>query len=75
MNKQNLKKWLKCAGARAIKTIAQTFIATIGTSAVLADVHWSMVASSSILAGILSLATSVATGLPELGMTTEDKEE
>lgn len=59
------KKWLKAAGVRAIKTIAQTAIATIGTSAALGDVNWIMVASASALAGILSLLTSVA-GLPEL---------
>lgn len=59
------KKWLKCAGRRAVKTIAQTFVATIGTSKVLGAVDWRMVASASVLAGILSLATSIA-GLPEL---------
>lgn len=64
------KQWLKAAGIRAIKTIAQTAIATIGTSAVLDEVNWVMVASASALAGILSLLTSIA-GLPEL----EEKEE
>ena len=64
------KKWLKAAGVRAIKTIAQTAIATIGTSAVLDEVNWIMVASASALAGILSLLTSVA-GLPEV----DEKEE
>ena len=59
------KNWLKCAGVRAIKTIAQTEVATIGTSAVMGDVNWVMVASASALAGILSILTSVA-GLPEL---------
>lgn len=59
------KKWIKAAGIRAIKTIAQTAIATIGTSAVLGDVNWVMVASASALAGILSILTSIA-GLPEL---------
>ena len=58
------KKWFKCAGIRAIKTVAQTAIATIGTSAVLSEVNWVMVLSSSVLAGILSLLTSVA-GIPE----------
>ena len=64
------KQWLKAAGIRAIKTIAQTAIATIGTSAVLDEVNWVMVASASALAGILSLLTSIA-GLPEV----EEKEE
>lgn len=63
--KYNFKNWLKCAGVRAIKTIAQTSIATIGTSAVMGDVNWVMVGSSSLLAGILSILTSIA-GLPEL---------
>lgn len=61
----NFKEWIKAAGVRAIKTIAQTAVATIGTSAVMAEVNWLMVASASLLAGILSLLTSVA-GLPEL---------
>lgn len=60
-----IKKWLKAAGIRAIKTIAQTAIATIGTSVVISEVNWVMVASASLLAGILSLLTSLA-GLPEL---------
>ena len=60
-----MKKWIKAAGVRAIKTIAQTAIATIGTSAVMSEVNWIMVLSASILAGILSLLTSIA-GLPEL---------
>lgn len=60
-----IKKWLKAAAVRAVKTIAQTAVATIGTSAVLAEVDWVMVASASILAGVLSLLTSIA-GLPEV---------
>lgn len=59
------KKWAKAAGVRAVKTVAQTFVATIGTAAVMGEVNWPMVGSASVLAGILSLATSVA-GLPEL---------
>lgn len=63
--KNNFKKWVKYAGIRAIKTIAQTAVATIGTSAVIGDVNWLMVLSASGLAGILSVLTSVA-GLPEV---------
>ena len=58
-------KWLKAAGIRAVKTMAQTFIATIGTAAVMSEVDWKMVLSASVLAGVLSIATSVA-GLPEV---------
>lgn len=60
-----MKKWIKAAGIRAIKTVAQTAVATIGTSAVIGDVNWLVVLSASALAGILSLLTSIA-GLPEL---------
>ena len=59
------KEWFRAAGIRAIKTVAQTAVATIGTAAVLGDVNWLMVASASALAGVLSLLTSVA-GLPEV---------
>lgn len=63
--KTKWKNWLKAAGVRAVKTIAQTAVATIGTSAVLGEVDWIVVASASVLAGVLSLLTSIA-GLPEL---------
>lgn len=59
------KKWWKCAGIRAIKTVAQTAVATIGTATVFGEVDWIMVISASILAGILSMLTSIA-GLPEV---------
>ena len=61
----DMKKWIKCAGIRAVKTIAQTAVATIGTSAVMGEVNWIAVGSASVLAGILSILTSVA-GLPEV---------
>ena len=72
--KKKLKDWIKAAGVRAIKTVAQTAVATIGTAAVLGNVDWIMVGSAAVLAGILSLLTSVA-GLPELPATTETEEE
>lgn len=61
----NFKKWIKAAGIRAIKTVAQTAVATIGTSAILSAVDWKIVISASILSGILSLLTSIA-GIPEV---------
>lgn len=61
---RNWKKWLKAATVRAVKTVAQTAVATIGTSAVMGDVNWIAVGSASVLAGVLSMLTSV-TGLPE----------
>ncbi|EOS62519.1 holin [Oscillibacter sp. 1-3] len=62
---EHTKKWMKAAGIRAIKTVAQTAVATIGTAVLLTDVSWVAVASASVLAGALSLLTSVA-GLPEV---------
>ena len=64
---KNWKLWMKAAGVRAIKTVAQTAAATIGTSAAMGEVNWILVGSSALLAGILSLLTSVA-GLPEVQM-------
>lgn len=63
--REKTRNWLKAAGVRAIKTVAQTAVATIGTAAVLDQVNWILVGSAAILAGILSLLTSVA-GLPEV---------
>ena len=63
--KSNFKEWAKAAGIRAVKTVAQTAIATIGTTALFTEVNWAVVASASLLAGALSLLTSVA-GLPEV---------
>lgn len=66
------KDWAKKAGVRAVKTVAQTAVATIGTSAVLGDVNWVAVVSASVLAGILSMLTSVA-GIPEEASAVEDR--
>ncbi len=63
--KEKFIKWLRASGVRALKTVAQTAVATIGTSAVLGEVDWIAVCSASVLAGVLSLLTSIA-GLPEL---------
>ena len=70
MSKAKFVKWLKAAGVRALKTIAQTAVSTIGASAVLSEVDWVFVASASVLAGVLSILTSVA-GLPEVKETEE----
>lgn len=63
--KENTKSWLKAAGIRALKTFAQTMIATIGTTAIIEAVDWKLVISASLLAGFLSILTSIA-GLPEV---------
>ena len=63
---KNWKTFFKAAGIRAVRTVAQTMIAMIGTSIVLSDVNWTAVASASLLSGVLSVLTSVATGLPEV---------
>lgn len=73
MKKEKIKTWIKAAGVRAIKTVAQTAIATIGTSVVMSEVNWPVVASAAALAGLLSLLTSI-TGLPEIKLA-ESKEE
>lgn len=61
---RNWKKWFKAAGIRAVKTFAQTFVATVGTAAILSDVNWRVVISASCLAALLSLMTSLG-GIPE----------
>lgn len=63
--KDKTKKWLKAAGIRALKTVAQTAIATIGTTALFSEVNWAVVGSAALLAGVLSVLTSLA-GLPEV---------
>jgi hypothetical protein len=60
------KKWFKAAGIRAIKTMAQTAVGVIGSSVVLSDVNWLVVVSASVVAGVTSILTSIATGLPEV---------
>ena len=65
MNKTNWKRWLLAAGVRSIKTVAQTAVGVIGSTALFTEVNWAVVGSASLLAGVLSLLTSVA-GLPEL---------
>jgi hypothetical protein len=65
MTKANFKIWLKAAGIRAIRTMAQTFLASLGSSAVLSNVDWKVVISASLFAGILSIVTSLS-GLPEI---------
>ena len=70
IKKYDFKQWCKAAGMRAVKTMAQTFVAMVGTSTVMSEVNWPMIASATVLAGILSVATSIA-GLPELEEVTE----
>ena len=65
------RQWIKAAAVRAVKTVAQTFIATVGTAVAMGEVNWGMVASASALAGILSVATSVA-GIPEVSESEEE---
>ena len=65
MDKASWSKWIKAAAVRAVKTIAQTAVATVGTAAVMGEVNWVMVGSAAALSGVLSLLTSIA-GLPEL---------
>lgn len=69
--KRDWKTWAKAAGIRAIKTVAQSAIAMIGTAAVMAEVDWKMVVSAAVLAGIISMLTSIA-GLPEVSTETEE---
>ena len=66
MSKERVLTWIKAAGVRAIRTVAQTAVASIGTAAIISDVNWAVMLSASLLAGLLSILTSVATGLPEL---------
>ena len=72
---EKTKRFIECSGIRCIKTICQTAIATIGTASVLGAVDWRMVISASILAGILSILTSIGFGLPEVEMELEDIED
>ncbi len=72
--KRNWKQWMKAAGVRAVKTVAQTAVATIGASAVISEVDWIIVVSASLLAGVVSMLTSIA-GLPEVPTETTEEEE
>ena len=72
--KRNWKQWMKAAGVRAVKTVAQTAVATIGASAVISEVDWILLVSASLLAGVVSLLTSIA-GLPEVPAETTEEEE
>lgn len=68
------KKWWKAAGVRAVKTMAQTFVATVGTTTMITEVNWTVVVSTTALAGLLSVVTSVA-GIPEVEMPEENNEQ
>ena len=72
--KRNWKQWMKAAGVRAVKTVAQTAVATIGASAAISEVDWIIVVSAAMLAGVVSLLTSIA-GLPEVPAETTEEEE
>jgi hypothetical protein len=72
-NKEYWKQWAKAAAVRAVKTVAQTAIATIGSSAAMGDVNWTLVASASVLAGCVSVLTSLS-GLPEVEPSTDTKD-
>lgn len=72
--KEKFLNWLKPAGIRAVRTMAQTAIATIGTGYVLSDVNWALVGSATVLAGILSLLTSIVVGLPEQAQNSTESE-
>lgn len=73
MKSRDWKTWLKAAAVRAVKTVAQTAVATIGASAVISEVNWVMVVSASALAGVVSMLTSIA-GLPEVPTETTEEE-
>ena len=68
---EKFKKWIKAAAIRAVKTVAQTAVGVIGASAVLSDVDWSITVSAAVLAGVVSLLTSIA-GLPEIKLNAEE---
>ena len=74
MGKEYWIRWIKAAGIRAIKTVAQTAVATIGTTALISEVNWVVVLSASLLAGVLSLLTSIA-GLPEVNTKSKNESE
>ena len=75
MKNTQLREFIKASLIRALRTVAQTAVATIGTSALISEVNWLMVASASALAGVLAIMTAVATGLPECPTCTVDENE